>query len=80
MLAQELCKNVEGDPAKPGSAATTCWRHEDEVALFLFPDPVLPPFYLGPPKLTWRCRYGICFAARFFRFFLSARPFSRKAH
>jgi len=21
-----LCKNIEGDPAKPGLAATTCWR------------------------------------------------------
>jgi hypothetical protein len=22
----QLCKNIEGDPAKPGLAATTCWR------------------------------------------------------
>jgi hypothetical protein len=26
-----LCKNSEGDPAKPGLAATTCWRHEIEL-------------------------------------------------
>ena len=26
MLASRLCKNIEGDPAKPGLAATTCWR------------------------------------------------------
>ena len=25
MLAAQLCKNIEGDPAKPGFAATTCW-------------------------------------------------------
>jgi hypothetical protein len=25
MLALELCKNSEGDPAKPGLATTTCW-------------------------------------------------------
>ncbi len=28
---QELCKNIEGDPAKPGLAATTCWRHGIEL-------------------------------------------------
>ncbi len=22
----QLCKNIEGDPAKPGLAATTCWQ------------------------------------------------------
>ena len=22
----QLCKNIEGDPAKPGFAATTCWQ------------------------------------------------------
>ncbi len=22
----QLCKNIEGDPAKPGRAATICWR------------------------------------------------------
>jgi hypothetical protein len=26
MLAPQLCKNIEGDPATPGYAATTCWR------------------------------------------------------
>ena len=25
METRELCKNIEGDPAKPGLAATTCW-------------------------------------------------------
>jgi hypothetical protein len=27
METQELCKNIEGDPAKPGFATTTCWGH-----------------------------------------------------
>jgi hypothetical protein len=22
----QLCKNIEGDPAKPGFATTTCWE------------------------------------------------------
>ena len=26
METQGLCKNSEGDPAKPGYAATTCWQ------------------------------------------------------
>jgi hypothetical protein len=26
METQEMCKNSEGDPAKPDLAATTCWR------------------------------------------------------
>ena len=31
MLAQELCKNIEGDPATPGSAATTCWTSTHSI-------------------------------------------------
>jgi hypothetical protein len=27
METQGLCKNIEGDPAKPNLAATTCWGH-----------------------------------------------------
>ena len=26
METRELCKNIEGDPAKPDLAATTCWQ------------------------------------------------------
>jgi len=28
METHELCKIIEGDPAKPDLAATTCWRLE----------------------------------------------------
>ena len=36
MLAPQLCKNREGDPAKPGHAATTCWRHGVILLVRLF--------------------------------------------
>ena len=26
-----MCKNIEGDPAKPGSAATICWRRSPSI-------------------------------------------------
>jgi len=28
-----LCKNIEGDPATPGRAATTCWRSSPDATL-----------------------------------------------
>ena len=31
MLAPQLCKNIEGDAAKPGLAATTCWQRSQSM-------------------------------------------------
>jgi hypothetical protein len=39
METQELCKNIEGDPATPGLAATTCWRHETGGRIWVFESP-----------------------------------------
>jgi hypothetical protein len=36
METRELCKNSEGDPAKPGIAATTCWQADNQVLLHYF--------------------------------------------
>ena len=44
----QLCKNSEGDPAKPGLAATTCWEHKKVPDSFFIPLNICPtPFLLG---------------------------------
>ena len=47
METRELCKNIEGDPAKPDLAATTCWRPNNQRSVYisLTAGKVLMPFY-----------------------------------